>query len=220
MLREIGELLYPWPLKCLCCGGATNGEGPLCGECAGKLAAQQIVTGFAGPEFEMSAASHMYAGPAGAMVRRLKYNDLSALTAHMARDMLASAALCGMPEPDMVAFVPMHWLRRRGKYYNQAELLAREIGKAHSLRAERTLRRVRACAQQARIADMDARRENVRGAFAARGDLKGLRVLLIDDVYTTGATATECARALKAAGAARTDLLVYALAGDGGGEEK
>ena len=224
MLREIGELLYPWPLHCLCCGAATYGEGPLCPECGAKLAEQQTMTGFAGKLFGLSVASHMYAGPAGALVRRLKYNDLSALTLYMAEDMLKSAELAGMPAPDMVTFVPMHWLRRRGKYYNQAELLARVIAGAYSMRAEKAIRRVRACAQQAKISDPDKRRRNVQKAFAACVSPEGRRVMLIDDVYTTGATATECAKALLAAGASRVDLLVYSVAGgaktddDGTGE--
>ena len=220
MLREISELIYPWPLHCLCCGEATYGEGPLCGECSAALAGQHTLIGFAGSAFEMSAASHVYSGPAGALVRRLKYNDLSALTALMARDMLESAELAGMPKPDAIAFVPMHWLRRRSKYYNQAELLAREIARAHGLRAGNVLKRVRRCAQQARLNDADKRRENVKRAFVARTGLEGKRVWLIDDVYTTGATAVECAKALIAAGATRVDLLVYCRAGGVSGSDQ
>lgn len=215
MLRQIGELIYPWPFVCMCCGGRSGGDGALCPECAGRLRAQRVESGFAGGGFEMSVAAHMYAGPGGALVRALKYRALSALAADMGRDMLDAAASAGMGVPDVVTFVPMHWRRRRTRYFNHAELLATKVARMWNIKPVKALRRSRACRQQAGIFEMDVRRENVRDAFAACRGLEGKRVLLIDDVFTTGATAWECARALRAAGAAEVWLLVYSLAGHG-----
>lgn len=215
MLRQIGELIYPWPFVCMCCGGRSGGDGALCPECAGRLRAQRVESGFAGGGFEMSVAAHMYAGPAGALVRALKYRALSALAEDMAGDMLDAAAASGMGVPDVVTFVPMHWRRRRVRYFNHAELLAKKVARVWDMKPEKALKRVRACRQQAGISEMDVRRENVRDAFAARRGLEGKRVLLIDDVFTTGATARECARALRSAGAWEVWLLVYSLAGHG-----
>lgn len=217
LLREIGKLIYPWPFTCLGCGGRSPGDGALCPECADRLRIQRVKSGFAGGEFEMSAAAHMYAGPAGALVRALKYRALSVLADDMARDMLAAAADVGMGVPDAVTFVPMHWRHRRTRHFNHAELLAKRVAGAWHMKPEKALKRVRACRQQAGISETSVRRENVRGAFAACGRLDGKRVLLIDDVFTTGATARECADALRSAGAAEVWLLVYSLAGHDSG---
>lgn len=216
MLREIGALIYPWPFACIGCGGYSGGDGALCLECEGRLRAQRVAAGFAGRDFEISAAAHMYAGPAGALVRALKYSALSELADDMSRDMLEAAADAGMGVPDAVTFVPMHWRRRRARYFNHAELLAKNVARAWDMKPEKALKRVRACRQQAGISEMEVRRENVKDAFSAGYRLEGRRVVLIDDVFTTGATARECARALRRAGAAEVWLLVYSLAGHSG----
>ena len=216
IFRGIGELIYPWPLYCICCGAPDGSDDALCENCSLRLHAQASVYGFAKAEFEMSAAAHEYAGPAGALVRALKYRTLSALAEDMAEDMLRAFRGAGMIKPDMVTFVPMHWLRRRSRYINQAQVLAEIMARKMGVRMEDLLRRTRPCRQQASISDIKLRRENVKDAFAARKRLDGMRILLADDVYTTGATARECARALKAAGAASVDVIVYSLAGEHG----
>lgn len=216
LFRELGEILYPWPLSCLCCGAPDEGDDALCPECRMKLGAQASVYGFAGGEFAVSAAAHIYAGPAGALVRALKYRTLSALADDMAGDMIQTANNIGMPRPDVVTYVPMHWRRRQGRFINQAQVLANAVAREWGIAPDKSLKRVRACRQQARISESEARISNVKDAFAARHGLEGRRVVLIDDVYTTGATARECAAALKAAGARKVDLLVYSLAGEGG----
>src|SRR5439155_26039653 len=110
--------------------------------------------------------------------------------------------------------VPLHWRRRWRRGYNQAAVLAPALASGLQIPCrERWLRRVRATPLQTSIAP-SARRENVRGAFRATADprLRGQTVLLVDDVLTTGSTASEAARALKAVGVAR--VVVAALAHD------
>jgi ComF family protein len=110
--------------------------------------------------------------------------------------------------------VPLHWRRRWSRGYNQSEALARMLATRLALPCRpRWLRRIRNTPQQTQQTP-SARSENVRGAFAARpgSPLAGQTVLLVDDVMTTGSTAGEAARALRAAGAGRVVVAVLARA--------
>ena len=97
---------------------------------------------------------------------------------------------------DLIVPMPLHWLRRWQRRYNQAGLLAREISRRWNVPVKNAAKRRRATAPQAGLTN-SKRRLNVSGAFSAKGRLDGLHVLLVDDVLTTGATAAACARALK-----------------------
>ncbi|MGC8793004.1 MAG: phosphoribosyltransferase family protein [Bryobacteraceae bacterium] len=114
---------------------------------------------------------------------------------------------------DAIVPVPLHWRRRWRRGFNQSEVLASAIARRYGTKVSRVLRRVRATASQAGLKH-SARRANVAGAFRVRrgASLPGLRVLLVDDVMTTGATASACARALKEAGARYVAVLTLARA--------
>ncbi len=113
--------------------------------------------------------------------------------------------------------VPLHWQRRWQRGFNQSELLAHEIARRAGLPVLDVLRRVRATKTQAGLSNTN-RRRNVAQAFRCRRGsrwlqrIQGKRVLLIDDVMTTGSTAAACAGALKRAGAAGVVLLTVARA--------
>jgi ComF family protein len=112
---------------------------------------------------------------------------------------------------DVIVPMPLHWRRRWQRGFNQSELLAREICRHWHAPVKNAVRRKRATTPQAGLTSAQ-RRKNVQGAFAATKAtrLDGLHVLLVDDVLTTGATASACARALKRAGAARVSLITLA----------
>lgn len=217
LLRELGGLLYPWPVSCVCCRKDTFSRHALCPECLEILRSQPAITGFGGGGFKNTVAAHIYAGPGGALVRLLKYRTAGVLRWEMGQDMLVAARLAGMEKPDVVTYVPMHRRRRRGRYFDQAELLAREVAKEWGMKPVPMLIRQKIVKSQAGIRDDMMRMDNMKGVFAALPDVKGRRVLLIDDVFTTGATALDCLRALKAAGVAEVSLLTYALAHTAGG---
>ena len=112
----------------------------------------------------------------------------------------------------VVVPVPLHWRRRWWRGYNQAAAVARELASALGVAFEPWwLRRVKPTSQQVQPS-RTARQENMKGAFRAkhRASLAGRTVLLVDDVMTTGSTASEAARALKAAGAGTVVALVLA----------
>jgi ComF family protein len=112
---------------------------------------------------------------------------------------------------DAIVAVPLHWWRRWQRGFNQSALLARVVAKRYAIPVLRVLRRKRATASQAGLSN-SRRRENVAGAFSVRRRtaVEGRRILLIDDVMTTGATAWACAAALKRAGARHVALLTLA----------
>ena len=117
---------------------------------------------------------------------------------------------------DYVVPVPLHRVRHRERGFNQSQLLAAAVGPSFPhAQPDESLWRIRPTKVQSRLSARE-RRANVRGAFAVRGEhLKNRRILLIDDVVTTAGTVSECARALRRAGAAEVDVLAAALAAPG-----
>lgn len=148
-----------------------------------------------------------YEGALRKLIHVFKYEGVQPLKRPLG-DFLARAIPCER-EFDLIVPMPLHWWKRWQRRFNQSELLAREIGRRWNVPVRNAVRRKRATAPQAGLTNAK-RRANVRGAFAAKSKLKGLRVLLVDDVMTTGATASACARVLKRAGAAH--VAVAALA--------
>jgi len=155
----------------------------------------------------------LYAGNGRSIVLRFKHGDRTDL-AYVAGQWLADAA-APLITPDMVvAPVPLHWRRILFRRYNQAALLAARLAKLHHLTyVPDMLRRVNATRK---LDGMTAaqRAKTVTGAIRLSGrragDIEGRRVLLIDDVMTTGATLTQCAQACLAGGAAGVDVAVLA----------
>ena len=114
---------------------------------------------------------------------------------------------------DVIVPVPLHWRRRWRRGFNQAELLAREVAGRRGIPLVEALQRRKATVSQAGLTSA-GRRRNIAAAFQPHAgvDLTGKRILLIDDVMTTGATASACARELKKAGAKTVSLLTLARA--------
>jgi ComF family protein len=136
-------------------------------------------------------------------VHQLKYQNLRALAAPLG-DFLAEFLETSDIAADVIVPVPLHSKRLRERGYNQSALLARKLGKGAGLPVvEGCLERVKATLPQARTTAVAERQQNMAGAFACRSErLKDRRVLLVDDVATSGATLDAAAAALKAGGAA------------------
>lgn len=217
------DLLFPQ--QCLGCGR----EGPLlCDSCSRLLPRIEFLVcpgcGRASPGGALCAACkngrtridgirapYRFEGVVRRAVHELKYHNLRALAAPLAglmRDYLDDNPL----PADILVPVPLHKKRLRDRGYNQAGLLARELGKLTGTPVSLDgLVRTRTAVPQARAATVAERRSNVAGVFACQDTgLRNKRVLLIDDVATTGATLDACAGALKAAGAVSVRALVLA----------
>ena len=192
---------------CHVCGGpALTSSGAPCGGCARRP-----------PWFRRARSWAYYStdseekNPVARALWALKYHGRVDIGRRLGR---ALARRCPFDpgEHDCIIPVPLHPARLRRRGFNQAWILAVPV--ASRLRvpiAGTLLRRLRPTLSQVTLPERD-RRRNVRGAFTAvaRTPLNGLRVLLVDDVFTTGATLAECARALRAANAETVDALTLA----------
>ena len=148
-----------------------------------------------------------YEGTLRELIHLLKYSGVKPLSGPLGK--LLASALPLDERFDAIVPVPLHWLRRWRRGFNQSELLAQTVSRRSGIPVRRALSRVRSTRAQAGLSNT-RRRENVAAAFRARGRVDGLRLLLVDDVMTTGSTATACARTLKRAGAKRVALLTVA----------
>ena len=184
-------------------GGASNFP---CGPCS-QLGLDRPIRRMFGPA--------VYGEAIGEAIRLFKFYDKRRLVNPLAEVMVEFA------EREMdVAFytrivpVPLYRVRERERGFNQAFLLAKAIGGTFSNAVlAGGLQRTRPTQVQSRLKSADARRKNVLGAFAVSDAslFRGERVLLVDDVVTTGGTVTECARVLQAAGAESVDVFAAAL---------
>ena len=148
-----------------------------------------------------------YEGALRKLIHLFKYGGMRRLARPLGA--LLADALPRDRQFDLVTAVPLHWRKRWLRGFNQSELLGKAIARARGIRMRSVLRRQGATRAQAGLSNAQ-RRENVAGAFRARRRVAGLRILLIDDVMTTGATAGACAVALKKAGARSVSLLTLA----------
>jgi ComF family protein len=160
--------------------------------------------------FDAAYSFGFYEGELRELIHLFKYGRIQTLAKPLGR--LLSLALPREQLFEAIVPLPLHWRKRWQRGFNQSGLLAHELGRRVHIPVKNVLRRVRRTTAQAGLTNAK-RRLNVSGAFRAKKHaLEGLRVLLIDDVMTTGATAASCARALKMAGAQRVTLLTLARA--------
>ncbi len=166
------------------------------------------------PEWRRGAAVFRYQGVGRKLMLALKHGDRLDTVPMLAGWML-NAGKHLVHGADLIAPVPLHWSRLLKRRYNQASELAREVarhsGKPESFFPELLRRSRRTKSQDGK--DRDARAANLLDAIEVkqRKSIAGKRVLLIDDVLTTGATLNAAARACRAAGATSIDILVLAL---------
>ncbi len=199
-MHEIGTMfldwLYPPHVACAFCGvEAQLNERDLCPAC---FAALKLAPNPPCPrELDGFFAGAVYQGTARTAIWRYKYNGCAYLAAPL-------AAFLTLPENwhgDALVPVPLWHKKERQRGYNQSALLARELsGRALCPVEQSWLHRIRDTGTQTNL-DHDARTKNVKNAFQAAVAVRGKRIVLIDDVATTGATLNACARALRAAGA-------------------
>lgn len=218
----VGEALSP--TTCASCDAPIPFKNVFCPECAGSIVRDTGVGigesdgssgSFCPGGLERAVAFSLFGGAVAAALRRLKYEerpDLARPLGHLLRRAARDAGLVVVAGADVVVPVPLHPRRLAERGFNQAALLAAEVaGELRAPTAPRALSRARDTPQQAML-DRAGRLENVTRAFEAidPARVRGKRVVLVDDVMTTGATLTACAEALLEAGAISVAGLVVA----------
>lgn len=229
-----------FPPVCPGCGNIVADTGSLCGPCWPKLRflekpwCEVLGTPFAHelgegmlsadaianpPPFARARAAVSYNGVARQMVLNLKFSDRTELAPTMARWMARAGAEL-LSDADVIVPVPLHRTRFFQRRFNQSAELSRALARLSGIPfLPQGVLRIRATRQQVGLGAL-ARQENVRGAFKVPDgmeiELRGRRVLVVDDVYTTGTTVFAVVKALKKAGAGQVDVLTFArvLPGD------
>jgi len=235
-LRRLGRAVVDGvlPPRCLACGDIVGEPHALCGRCWAAMTffappwcvlcglpfphpvADDAVCGacaIARPHWDRARAVLRYDKHSRRLVLSLKHGDQTHL-AHAFGRWMRRAGHEVLDSADLLVPVPLHWTRLFSRRFNQAALLAQAIHAAGGppVAADWLVRR-RKTPSQGHLGPL-ARQRNVAAAFAVRPgrELRGRRVVLVDDVMTTGATAAECARVLRRAGAGFVGVLTLARA--------
>jgi ComF family protein len=159
--------------------------------------------------FDSAYSYGSYEGALQKLIQLFKYAKVESLAGPLSRLLLLSLPF--EENFDVVVAMPMHWRKRWQRGFNQAELLAEPVARRLGLKLSQSLRRVRYTAAQAGLNEKE-RRANLKDSLAVKrpAEIHGKRVLLIDDVFTTGASLRAAAAVLKAGGAAHVTALTLA----------
>lgn len=183
---------------CPVCGGDINGIFDICPDCLAEPKRQ----------WQKAYAAFRYTEGAAEAIRRYKYGKQVSLARPFGK--LLAGTIENPSQYSEIVPVPLHWFRFILRGYNQSVLLGEELSRWTGIPVARRLKRIRNTKHQAFL-DKDDRKKNIKGAFSVRNpeEIKGKKVLLVDDVMTTGSTLAECAKILIKAGAI-VDIAVIA----------
>jgi ComF family protein len=197
-VQEVLDWLYP--SGCALCGASL--QPAVCDECRAELPfhPEPFRRQAPGGSIDYVQTRYRFSGRAAQMVKRLKYQRLTALSRELASEMLE--VFLQMEEPDLVLPMPIHWSRRFERGFNQADVLSEKLPRVRT----DVCQRVRRTPPQASLPP-EERGLRLQGAFRCSDEVKGKHVLLVDDVITSGHTAEACAPSVREAGADRVGLL-------------
>lgn len=206
VLQLLKELLFP--RKCVFCGGILNrNESGICRSCRTELPEYEGDRYL--PELDGCCVLWYYQDAVRESLHRFKFYNRPDF-ADVYGPILALKIQQRFPDAQVLTWAPVSKARLKQRGYDQSELLAKAAAKELGIPAVRLLEKHRDNPAQSGIENADARRENVRDVYRICGDAAGKRIVLVDDILTTGATAGECARVLRQAGAERVYLVAVA----------
>ena len=201
MFSWLLDLLFP-PKCVLCKKLLSREETDICHRC------RQIAPEMEKPKFRLSfvaewTALWYYKGDVRASVLRFKFGSKRCYALSYGRALAMHLQQKGFDKYDVLTYIPVSPLRKFRRSYDQVELIAKAAASELGVSLIPTLRKIRNTPPQSGFQDVSKRRANVLGAYRIKDPalVRGKRILLLDDVITTGATASECARVLLVAGA-------------------
>ncbi len=203
-----------FPEKCILCGKLLESqEMDLCRKCRSE-APDCPISKIKYPFIDQWTALWYYEGNVRKSLLRYKFNNRRSHAAGYGRLLAMKLLREDRTDFDLLTYIPISHRRKRKRGFDQVELLAEHVGKELDVTPVRTLEKVRHNRQQSRIVGFAQRRANVLGAYMVLDpqQIQGKRILLLDDIVTTGATASECARILLTAGAKEVQFAVVASA--------
>lgn len=220
--EKVLDLLFP--PKCPYCQQILEDpRATVCSDCQPRLPWLEGKAGERRIDFADGCFSPLaYRDAVPGAVHRYKFSRVRALGKPLAA-LMAQCLSDRLPEgADLITWAPLSKKRLRERGFDQAELLAREVGRLLSIPAAPALEKTRNTSPQSELEEESARRANARGAYALLpgADLTGRRVVLVDDVVTSGSTLSECAALLRQGGAAQVYCLTLARAREDGEEKK
>lgn len=211
LVYRIGELLFP--PKCVLCGSLlTPEQSDLCHSCRSDTP-DFPQSGVKLPYLAHWTALWYYEGNVRNSILRFKFRNARSYAQVYGR-LLAMKLSAGKEAYDLLTWVPISPLRKWRRGYDQVALIAAAVGRELGMQPVCTLRKLRHNPPQSGMGDASRRRANVLGIYRAIDpqQLTGKRILLLDDIITTGATAGECAKVLLTAGAAQVSCAAVAAA--------
>lgn len=225
-LRELGEGLaqtvYPENLYCMACNDfleGTDSQFGLCARCMSEMFSEENLKGTLGKDctgrsYSRVLACTVYGGLSKEVIGKFKNKQMPWLGKNLGK--LMAERFCeerSEVAADLVTFVPIHPEKKRLRGYDQAQLMAEQVGRSLGIPCVDCLERTRKTAAMKNMSE-EQRNQNVAGAFDWKGDmlLLGKRVILVDDIVTTGSTAEACASVLRRAGAKDVTVLAFAVA--------
>ena len=196
------DALMPGPYQCFLCDEEDMiGDDGLCDDCRAKLKYYPNPTCLA--PLDDITVGLQYSENIGSAVMRFKKSGQKEYAGFFTQYLSVPKEW----QADILVPVPMHPVRKWMRGFNHTELLAAYLSSAVNIPySTRLLFKTRNSAEQKTIKDPAVRRRNIRGSFTCDPRVKGLRIVLVDDVFTTGATVYECAKVLKRAGASKVYL--------------
>ena len=206
VLQLLKELLFP--RKCVFCGGILNrNESGICRSCRTELPEYEGDRYL--PELDGCCVLWYYQDAVRESLHRFKFYNRPDY-ADVYGPILAMKIQQRFPDAQVLTWAPVSKARLKQRGYDQSELLTKATARELGIPAVRLLVKHRDNPAQSGVENADVRRENVRDVYRLCGDAAGKRIVLVDDILTTGATAGECARVLRQAGAERVYLVAVA----------
>ena len=230
-LEVIDEMFFPSDIKCIVCDGELSFSTRYClcekckfeyntkyclkcGRKVGDMTPYCIDCTNRTHEFDVARAPFVYENNVKKLIYRLKYGNKAYIAKYLAQFMYDAFLEYGV-DVDLVTFVPMPKQRERERGYNQAEKIANEFSLLSNIPIKKLLKRSKYTKNLAKMS-REERKSAITDSFEIidRNSVKGKRILLIDDVFTSGATTNECAKTLKKAKANFVFALTFATSSD------